>query len=587
MSSQPPVVRLGLLTLLAALGCGGGGGVPSEPLVATTARAEPSTAPRTATVASTLAGPFEATFLASGNRAVPGLAVTCTADNGGSIGTPSTTTDGSGRARCTGWTLGTATGPNTLTISSAGVSTQYAVTATADAPAALQLSAAPPPTFRSGVALTSNVTVQLRDRFGNASPIAGRRVTAQVSGGTGITRLSIPNADPPALATDQFGVATFTGLRIAGRAGSRTLSFAADSIAQPVTVPLTLLGGLPVALTMATDLPGAATLGTVIAPTPVVAMADSVGNAAAGSGTLVTATIAGELDALGGNTATTDADGRASFSGLTFYGAASSRTVTFSAQGLQPVTSRSVATTLPDASLRPARITASTSASDSLRRALALGNQSASAQMTTLATNASGGTIASTGVRWVVRDSTRARVSTSGVVTGVRPGRTFVVAQSPFATAVADSVLIHVPSGTTGPVLRTGLDTYRLAVVDTFSIVVQLELRDGQSVMAGDFEVSWPGASSFPYSPFTVTGFNALQPNMILNRGDVLGDQLRVTWAGSTPASGVIPLVILRCRVNQRGVGNQIVLTVNQLVSATLADLTAAVSVMNPVVIIP
>ncbi|MFO0096098.1 MAG: hypothetical protein ACK54K_17550, partial [Gemmatimonadaceae bacterium] len=62
---------------------------------------------------------------------------------------------------------------------------------------------------------------------------------------------------------------------------------------------------------------------------------------------------------------------------------------------------------------------------------------------------------------------------------------------------------------------------------------------------------------------------------------------VRVTWTSATPVAGPVQLVRLVCRVNQRNVGNQVVFTLNQLLTGDLTDVTAVTSIFNPVVIVP
>ena len=60
-----------------------------------------------------------------------------------------------------------------------------------------------------------------------------------------------------------------------------------------------------------------------------------------------------------------------------------------------------------------------------------------------------------------------------------------------------------------------------------------------------------------------------------------------MTWASATPVSGPVQLVRIRAQVNQRGQGNQVVITLNQLLQGDLTDITSITSIFNPVVIIP
>jgi hypothetical protein len=83
-----------------------------------------------------------------------------------------------------------------------------------------------------------------------------------------------------------------------------------------------------------------------------------------------------------------------------------------------------------------------------------------------------------------------------------------------------------------------------------------------------------------------VTGFTLLRPGMFTQQVD-LAQSLRVTWASTTPVTGPVQLIRLQARVNQRSQGNQLVITLNQLLRGDLTDVTAATSIFNPSVIIP
>ena len=83
-----------------------------------------------------------------------------------------------------------------------------------------------------------------------------------------------------------------------------------------------------------------------------------------------------------------------------------------------------------------------------------------------------------------------------------------------------------------------------------------------------------------------VTSISTLSPGVVTGLVE-RQENVRVTWVTTTPVTGSVPLLRLLCRVNQRNVGNQLVLTLNQLLAGDLTDLTAAVSVFNPIVIVP
>ena len=172
----------------------------------------------------------------------------------------------------------------------------------------------------------------------------------------------------------------------------------------------------------------------------------------------------------------------------------------------------------------------------------------------------------------------------SGRITGASAGRTFVVAQAS-RSGVADSVLVFVPKSGTGPIIRATLPSYRVRT-DTFSITFEIVPRDGRSLTAADLEIAWPGNRAGVFSPFNATAFTALRNDVLVQQVDVQ-QSLRVTWASATPVTGPVQLVRIRAQVNQRNQGNQVVITLNQLLQGDLTDIKDITSIFNPVVIIP
>lgn len=450
----------------------------------------------------------------------------------------------------------------------------------APGPAARVAFVGSPPRLRSGLPSASAVQVQLRDLEGNDAPVAGRRVTVTSSGGAGVTALTNGTA-----LTNAQGRALFSTLTVTGLAGTRVLSFAADSITAVATATLSLVGGLPVRLFLERDAPNGAEQGVPIALAPIVRMLDSVGNSAADAGVSVRAALTGGAGSLTNNTAVTDTLGRATFTGLTFTEGIGTRGLQFSADGLVGVSSRSIAVAPPDTAAQPARIRTTLSAADTVGRVLELSATTTSVLPFVQARNAAGDVMGTGGVRWVVRDPSRASVGFDGRITGVLPGRTFVVAQASRTPSVADSLLVFVPRNGTGPILRATLPSYRVAT-DTFSIVVELVPRDERPLSAADLEIAWPGSAAFPFSPFNVTSITTLRSGVVAQTVDAQ-QNVRVTWTSATPVAGPVQLVRLVCRVNQRNVGNQVVFTLNQLLTGDLTDVTAVTSIFNPVVIVP
>ena len=263
--------------------------------------------------------------------------------------------------------------------------------------------------------------------------------------------------------------------------------------------------------------------------------------------------------------------------------AAGTATITATAEGRSGT---SVFTVRPLAT-EPAIVITSNPAGDTAQRIIVLTGQTATLQPALLVQNSTGGALPASSVTWTARDPSRATVSSTGLISGVRAGRTFIVAQSTANSTIADSVLVFVPQNSTGPLLRTASPSYRIAATDTFSIVIQLEIRDGKALSAADFEVAWPGASAAPFNPFNVTSVTPLRSGVVFSFSADATEVARVTWASTTPATGTIALVRLNCRVAMRNVTNQVLFTLNQLIASDLTDLTATASTFNPLVIIP
>jgi hypothetical protein len=279
---------------------------------------------------------------AAGN-AVPGVAVAWVVGTGGGSAAPSTsTTDAAGRAG-TVWTLGSAPGANTLSavVSGIGVA-EFGATATAGAAGRLAMVTQPPGAATVGVPLETAPAVQLLDAGGN--PVRQAGVTIQAAIGSGGGSLSGTTAQP----TDGNGVASFPGLVIQGSAGTKTLRFSGSGI-EPVTSGAITVAAAPApTLAIAQQPSGAAVAGVPFDQQPVIQLQDGSGAALGQAGVVVTAAIASGGPALSGTaTATTDTQGRASFTDLGITGDPGSRTLAFTASGFEGATSAAVAVSAP------------------------------------------------------------------------------------------------------------------------------------------------------------------------------------------------------------------------------------------------
>ncbi len=434
------------------------------------------------------------------------------------------------------------------------------------------------PRLRSGLpAGGTAVVVQLRDQDNNNAAFAGRRVVASVSGGT-----SAATATNTTAITDAQGRAVFSALTVSGTAGARTLTLTADSIATPVNTSFTLAGGAPVRIVVDRDMPSSVALGNLLFPGPLVRLVDGFGNLSEERGVTVRAASDGAV--LLNAAANTDSLGRALFSGLQFTSGLGARTVRFGADGLTGVTSRTFTVTAPDTSPQPATILTAKSSADTTERNIELATTTSALTPYLLARDAQGQPMTTAGVQWFARDASVAGVATNGRITGASAGRTFIVAQAT-RSGVADSLLVFVPKSGTGPIIRATLPSYRVRT-DTFSITFEIVPRDGRTLTAADLEIAWPGNRAGVFSPFNATSFAALRNDVVVQQVDVQ-QSIRVTWASATPVNGPVQLVRIRAQVNQRGQGNQVMITLNQLLQGDLTDITNITSIFNPVVIIP
>ncbi len=177
----------------------------------------------------------------SAGNGVAGVGVTfAVASGGGTAGGATQTTDSSGEATVGSWTLGTVTGPNTLTATAAGLASSpvtFTAMATAGPPAAVAINAGQGQSAVGGSVVPVDPSVRVTDAFGNAVP--GSLVTFTVATGGG----SVTGATP---ATNGGGVAAVGSwtLGAAPGANSLTATVAGGGIAgNPVTFTATGTGG--------------------------------------------------------------------------------------------------------------------------------------------------------------------------------------------------------------------------------------------------------------------------------------------------------------------------------------------------------
>jgi len=264
---------------------------------------------------------------------VAGTPVTFTvATGGGSVTGGSATTDASGIATVGSWTLGTATGSNTLTATSTGLSgSPITFTATANAGAATQIAVnagnGQSATVATAVAVPPSVLV--RDAFNN--PVAGVAVTFAVASGGG-------SATGTAATTNASGIAAVATWTMGQTAGPNTLTATATGLTgSPVTFTATGTAGAATTAAITAGNGQTATVNTAVATDPAVIVRDQFNNPVPGVA-ITWAVTAGGGAVVPGAGATTNASGTATVTSWTLGTVAgtSNNSLSATAAGVTP-----------------------------------------------------------------------------------------------------------------------------------------------------------------------------------------------------------------------------------------------------------
>jgi Invasin, domain 3/Bacterial Ig-like domain (group 1)/Bacterial Ig-like domain (group 2) len=231
-----------------------------------------------------------------------GVTVTFTVTAGGGSVTGTTpTTDGTGRASVTGWTLGTTAGENHLAATAQSLSVTLTATGTpGPASVATSVIIASDDTVASGAAVS--LTLQTRDQYGNLLTTGGRTVAFSASGGTATGTIS-PTVDDG----DGRYVATFSGVT----AGSATaINATINGAAVTPTAPtVTVTPGPPASLVVLAGDGQSVQVAQAVPVAPSVRVLDAHGNVVPGA-TVVFAAANGSGSVAGGFQ-TSDMNGQA------------------------------------------------------------------------------------------------------------------------------------------------------------------------------------------------------------------------------------------------------------------------------------
>ncbi|HLL82900.1 MAG TPA: invasin domain 3-containing protein, partial [Longimicrobium sp.] len=278
-----------------------------------------------------------------------GVGVTAAIATGGGTlgGTATINTDASGTATFTDLAISGTVGDRTLSFSATNLTgvSSGTVSVTAGAASQLAITTQPSSSTQNGAAFAQQPVIQLRDASGNAVAQAGVEVTVAIASGGGTL------GGTATVNTDANGTATFAGLSITGTVGDRTLSFSATGLTGATSGTISVTAGAAAQLGITTQPSSSAQNGATFAQQPVVQLQDASGNAVAQAGVEVTAAIATGGGTLGGTaTVNTDANGTATFTGLSITGTVGDRTLSFSATGLTGATSGTISVTAGAAS---------------------------------------------------------------------------------------------------------------------------------------------------------------------------------------------------------------------------------------------
>jgi hypothetical protein len=285
---------------------------------------------------------------AAGNP-VPGVSVNFTANRDAAVSPETAVTNEQGIAQVS-WTLGsTATSGYTLTarIDGAAATVRFSATARAGAAGRLRITTQPSSPTQSGTPFAQQPVIQVVDQNNNPTPQAGLSVTATISSGPSGT------LQGATATTDGTGRAAFSGLAVTGAAGSYTLSFSAPGLAGVTSAPFSIQAGGAARLAMVTAPSTLARSRAPLVVQPVLQVQDPSGNPIRQAGTVITASTTARSTTLANATATTDANGRAAFTGLTITGIPGPKDLSFSAAGLQAVTARVTLPSVATVSVAP------------------------------------------------------------------------------------------------------------------------------------------------------------------------------------------------------------------------------------------
>lgn len=298
-----------------------------------------------------LPDPVRVRVFGSDEQPLPGVTVTFTPTEGGSVDPSSAVTDTDGIAT-TRWTLGNTVGQTSLTISAGSVSATVPATVTAAQAAAVSILAGDGQTAPSGSAVPVAPSVRVVDAFGNR--VVDVAVTFSVLSGGGRVTDGVRR-------TDSEGVATVGSWILGSVGGTQTLAARVEESGvanNPVvfTATATAPSGADMVATAGNN--QQAPVGRLVPIAPTVMVRNASGGGVPGA--VVTFAVASGGGSVVGSRQVTDATGAATVGGWFLGPLPGTNTLTASSPGLPPVTFTATATAGVAATMVAASQTAQT-----------------------------------------------------------------------------------------------------------------------------------------------------------------------------------------------------------------------------------
>ena len=363
---------------------------------------------QTAAASTALPQPLVAQVTDAFGNGVAARTVNFAVTSGGGSVTPTTgSTDAAGKLS-TSWTLGATVGAQTLDISSTGLTT-ISATATATSTATTWvITTQPGASQTAGAAVTPSLVAELRTSSGAVVTTFNGSTTVALGANPGGSTLAGTTT-----VTAASGVATFSNVTLNKVGTGYTLVVNSSGATSATTSAFDVIAGAAAALSIQSGDAQSGSFNTALSAPVVAKVTDNFGNPVAGRA--VTFTVASGGGSVGSPTATSSAAGLASSTWT--LGPSGPQTLTIASTGLSGSPITATATTGTGS-------VATTIVSPRVDTLTALGaTRSLSAQARDASNNSVAGTFT-----WVSRNASVASVSSSGLVTAMADGTTYVVA---------------------------------------------------------------------------------------------------------------------------------------------------------------